>query len=283
MNHMFQKWGLTIMLISFFVLANAQTSTFSKTIGVSVNNKVELTDMSNQPLKIGGLYRVQLSVLSTGTKTGAEYLVWYNNANSQWTTRMVTVSGTTSNYPTLEVIDNVVKVATQHTSTYQIKVFVEYYDANNPNTIPSFFGASYHWQRNTSRLYYLDGNVGIGTATPSDRLAVNGNIRAKEIKVEIANWPDYVFGRDYDLKPLWEVERYINENGHLPEIPKASEVEAEGISLGEMNKLLLKKVEELTLHLIEKEKEVKEMQTAIKRVDELEKKMKEIQEALGGN
>ena len=101
-----------------------------------------------------------------------------------------------------------------------------------------------------------NGNVGVGTTTPSDKLAVNGNIRAKEIKVEATNWPDYVFSDHYELKPLSDVERYIDENGHLPEIPNAQEVEAEGVSLGEMNKLLLKKVEELTLHLIEKDKQV---------------------------
>lgn len=127
------------------------------------------------------------------------------------------------------------------------------------------------------------GKVGIGTISPTEALSVNGHIRAKEIKVEAANWPDYVFKEGYDIKSLTEVEAFIRKNGHLPDIPKASDVQDEGVSLGEMNKLLLKKVEELTLHLIEKEKEMKEMQTAIKRVDELEKKMKKIQGALEGH
>ncbi|PRD44963.1 hypothetical protein C5745_18840 [Sphingobacterium haloxyli] len=105
-----------------------------------------------------------------------------------------------------------------------------------------------------------NGNVGVGTATPTSKLAVNGNIRAREIKVETANWPDYVFQKDYELKSLSEVEKYINENGHLPEIPKAEEVEAEGVSLGEMNKLLLKKVEELTLYLLEQDKRIRELE-----------------------
>lgn len=113
------------------------------------------------------------------------------------------------------------------------------------------------------------GKVGIGTTDPTEELSVNGHIRAKEIKVEAANWPDYVFQKDYELKPLSEVEEYINEHGHLPEISKASEVEAEGVSLGEMNKLLLKKVEELTLHLIEKEKEIEIIKNTLLKIQGL--------------
>ncbi len=96
-----------------------------------------------------------------------------------------------------------------------------------------------------------NGNVGIGTATPDEKLAVKGKIRAQEIKVEATNWPDYVFEKEYSLPTLEETAQFITENGHLPEIPKASAIESDGLSLGEMNKLLLKKIEELTLHLIE--------------------------------
>ncbi|WP_188876190.1 hypothetical protein [Sphingobacterium alkalisoli] len=114
--------------------------------------------------------------------------------------------------------------------------------------------------------YNAQGNVGIGANATSDKLAVNGNIRAKEIKVETANWPDYVFSEEYELMPLSAIEQYIRGNGHLPEIPKATQVEKDGLSLGEMNKLLLKKIEELTLHLIEKEKQINEQQ---KKIDDI--------------
>lgn len=100
------------------------------------------------------------------------------------------------------------------------------------------------------------GNMGIGTTTPNAKLAVNGKIRAQEIKVETANWPDYVFEEGYQVGTLEELERYIKANKHLPEMPSAKEAEANGVELGEMNKLLLKKVEELTLHLIEKDKQL---------------------------
>jgi len=104
--------------------------------------------------------------------------------------------------------------------------------------------------------YINGGNLGIGTTSPKEKLSVNGKIRAHEIKVEATNWPDYVFQKEYSLSPLSEVEKYINTNGHLPEIPSALEVQKEGIALGELNNTLLKKIEELTLHLIEQNKSI---------------------------
>jgi hypothetical protein len=76
-----------------------------------------------------------------------------------------------------------------------------------------------------------------------------------------------VFEKDYELQPLNEVEQYINEHKHLPNIPSAKEVETDGLNLGEMNKLLLQKVEELTLHLIEQQKVLEAQQ---KRIEALE-------------
>lgn len=100
-----------------------------------------------------------------------------------------------------------------------------------------------------------DGNVGIGTSNFTDgsdtyRLSVNGSVRAHRVKV-YTTWADYVFEDDYELPTLKEVAQYIKENGHLKDIPSASQVEKEGIELGEMNKLLLQKIEELTLYVIE--------------------------------
>ncbi|WP_143054010.1 hypothetical protein [Parapedobacter koreensis] len=98
----------------------------------------------------------------------------------------------------------------------------------------------------------VSGNVGIGTRNPQAKLAVNGNILAKEVKVKTdITVPDYVFDPEYELSPLAEVEAYVKEHRHLPEIPPARDIEKDGLDLAEMNLLLLKKVEELTLHIIQ--------------------------------
>lgn len=104
------------------------------------------------------------------------------------------------------------------------------------------------------------GYVGIGTSEPSDRLSVNGKIRAKEIKVDNQNWPDYVFDPTYQLQSLTDVEQFIKEEKHLPGVPSAKDVKEHGVSLGEMNAILLRKIEELTLHVITLKKENEKIQ-----------------------
>ena len=121
------------------------------------------------------------------------------------------------------------------------------------------------WSSNGSIAYYNAGNIGIGTDTPGTyRLAVNGNIRAKEIKVETANWPDYVFESDYQLPSLKNVKSFIEMNGHLPNIPSAFEVKTSGVELGEMNRLLLEKIEQLTLYTINLEEALQNQSKASK-------------------
>lgn len=115
------------------------------------------------------------------------------------------------------------------------------------------------------------GSVGIGTtATGSHKLAVEGSIGAREIKVEASGWSDFVFENNYELRTLEEVEEHIAEKGHLPEIPSEAEVTENGINLGEMNAKLLQKIEELTLYLIEQNKENQEQR---KLIEELQKEV----------
>ncbi|MEN1785027.1 MAG: LamG domain-containing protein [Bacteroidota bacterium] len=111
------------------------------------------------------------------------------------------------------------------------------------------------WSANGNTIFYNTGNIAMGrSSVPSGyRLAVEGKIRTREVRVDADTWPDYVFDKDYALPTLQEVKDYIDKNGHLPKIPSAAEVEANGIELGMMNKRLLEKMEELTLYTLQQQ------------------------------
>jgi hypothetical protein len=117
-----------------------------------------------------------------------------------------------------------------------------------------------NWQLFISAAAHNAGFVGLGTPYPKYRLSVNGFVGAREVILETEDWCDYVFANDYALMPLSEVERFIKTNQHLPEIPSATEVVKNGHKLAETNKLLLKKVEELTLYIIDIEKRLQQVE-----------------------
>ncbi|WP_236709574.1 hypothetical protein [Elizabethkingia ursingii] len=110
-----------------------------------------------------------------------------------------------------------------------------------------------------------DGNVGIGITNPLNKLDVNGTVHAKEVKVDMAGWADFVFKKEYQLPTLDEVEQHIHEKGHLPNIPNTKEVTENGLSLGESQKLLLQKIEELTLYVIEQNKRIQQLEKVQKK------------------
>ncbi|EAY25875.1 hypothetical protein [Microscilla marina] len=125
------------------------------------------------------------------------------------------------------------------------------YIDNSSTTIPLIYGD------------FATNGVGINTNKLSDgstnyTLSVNGRVRASEVKV-YTGWADYVFEKGYKLRPLNEVEAYIEKNGHLPDVPSAKQVEKNGIFIGEMNATLLRKIEELTLYMISMKKEVEHL------------------------
>lgn len=118
-----------------------------------------------------------------------------------------------------------------------------------------------------------NGNVGIGTITPSNKLEVNGTIKTKEVNVTTAGWPDYVFASGYDLMSLDSLQNFVNHYNHLPEVPSEKSVLENGVNVGEMNAILLKKIEELTLYLFKLDEELKIVKASNKIImDELQYK-----------
>lgn len=127
---------------------------------------------------------------------------------------------------------------------------------------------NFYWGNSTTYAMELSnaGNAKIyntlavgGNLKTGSVLSVKGKIAAQEVEVTTSNWPDYVFEEGYQIQSLAEIESFIKTNKHLPEIPNSEQVANEGVKLGEMNKLLLKKVEELTLHVISLRKELDEV------------------------
>ena len=116
----------------------------------------------------------------------------------------------------------------------------------------------------------LTGKVGVNTNNTVNgyAFAVDGGIVTDEVLIlDVEDWPDYVFGQNHTLMPLGELKAYINKNSHLPEIPSAQEVEGNGVNVAEMQKLLLKKIEELTLYTVEQQRLIEELQEKIDRLE----------------
>ncbi|MCG8307373.1 MAG: hypothetical protein MI975_08270 [Cytophagales bacterium] len=131
-------------------------------------------------------------------------------------------------------------------------------------------GISINNTSNVSSIKVLNtGNVGIGNTNPTEKLVVDGKILAEEVKVQNVPASDYVFEPDYNLKPIEEVETFIKENKHLPDIPSAEEFKENGVGLGEMDDMLLRKVEELTLYVIGLQKELMELKNENKEIKSL--------------
>lgn len=113
-----------------------------------------------------------------------------------------------------------------------------------------------------SQYAYYSNKVGINTPLPNYELDVNGTIHAKEVKIDNELWPDFVFEPDYALPSIDSVNNFIKKHGHLPSIPSEVQVKKEGVNLGEMNARLLQKVEELTLYVIELNKEIEMLKSS---------------------
>jgi hypothetical protein len=157
------------------------------------------------------------------------------------------------------------------------------------NAVPSTYriasfkltGTEKAWIDQTGGAWF-NGIVSIGTnlTNSSYKLFVETGIRTRKVRVDQQTWPDYVFHQDYDLLPLTEVEKFIQKNNHLPEVPSSKEVEQDGLDLGDNQSILLKKIEELTLYIIDQNKKIEEQQQQIKSLQQQQNAIKNLQEEL---
>lgn len=232
-------------------------------------------------------------MLFCGTHGHGQYANWYTTTDTDGTGHLVTYTGGWVAIGAQDAAGNRLTVQSQNAvwnirlvnsdvggATWRVGSSSNGWDAGGGKFLISNTGSS----GTSAFAINASNNVGIGTIDPKSKLDVNGNVRslgmyiglstaeavpagyqlavvgkavAEEVVVKLkANWPDYVFEDTYKLPPLLEVERYIREHKHLPGVPSAETVSEQGLSLGEMNAALLKKVEELTLYVIELKKEV---------------------------
>ena len=138
---------------------------------------------------------------------------------------------------------------------------------DNTLSLSGWLGINFFTDMKSQMRILNDGKVLIGrnntpTAFPDYKLYVQGGILATEVRVSSSsNWPDYVFSKDHQLTPLDEVEKYINENGHLSNTPSASTIKEQGINVSEMIRIQQEKIEELTLYIIEQNKRIKALES----------------------
>jgi hypothetical protein len=156
------------------------------------------------------------------------------------------------------------------TASTRIQCFTDvtpqgYIDFNPPGVWEGRYGLAFGSGNGTEYMRLnANGNVGIGTDNPQAKLAVNGDVFAKKVKVTLSGWPDYVFEKKYKLPSLAAVAAFVKQYKHLPDVPAAATIEKEGVDIGATQAVLLRKIEELTLYIIQQQKEIDAIKAMLK-------------------
>lgn len=249
-NKTFSRLALYLLLTLLSRFASAQT-TFSSVI---LNNQTSTLGTIQTPLSIGNLYNAtQIPSFKFNTyDDGTSHLDMHSMRWGSWV-QFSREDPSGLSYGVMQVY-----------STPSVGATLSLFNLSNQTTL----------QLNGSGTsFFTGGAVAIGTMNPgSNKLAVEGTIGARQVVVTTTNpFPDYVFAPGYNLPPLDSLARYINRYHHLPDLPTADSVEKKGLDLGTSQVELVKKVEELTLYIIEQNRKMAAME---ERIEQLERRRK---------
>jgi hypothetical protein len=226
-------------------------------------NLGESSAYSNGVLPAGGSFAVRTRISSTNFRTD---LIIRNNGNigiglTNPSEKLVIDGNLKLNQPSGKIYwDWASRVIEQYSSDGGASQMIRFRNSMGTAQANPNGGFDFSDHQGNSILRINDFKVGIGTVNPDAKLTVAGDIHSREVKVTINAGSDFVFQDNYDLRALHEVEQFINENKHLPEIESAKTMEEQGIELGKMDMKLLQKIEELTLYMIDFEKKMDRME-----------------------
>ncbi|AUP78825.1 tail fiber protein [Flavivirga eckloniae] len=237
-------------------------------------------------LFIGGIGFAQIT--DTGDKVGIGTANPYQKLHVNGAIGIGLLNGTYIEGFKINYVDGGSGTTTFMSSRWGGDIYFKRSSSEGERTQFSFGGANEHYMglynsnnqvkvlfRSGGNSYINGGNVGIGTTAPDMKLAVKGKIHAEEVKIDLnVPAPDYVFKEGYNLISIKELEKFIEENSHLPEMPSAKEFEENGIMQAEMDMNLLKKIEELTLYTIEQQKKIESLEEQVSKVNMLKEENK---------
>lgn len=265
MKRFYTLLSTALLTLSFFAAQTSQAQSFNSPVTISIPGQ----GSSHIPYEPNG------SIYFTGNRSGGKAGNFYfrSQSNGSYLHSLVVFHG---NSGTVESKgDFLMTAAKSGNSTWLFHTpdngsGIMYLGHNNKGTT----GWNWDYQFRQTHFYAKAASIGTGTLPAGYKLSVDGKIMAEEVTVQLSQtWPDYVFAPEYDLMSLSETEAFINENSHLPGLPSAAEVAAEGFDLAEMNRLLLEKIEELTLHTIEQQKL---MQEQVETAEKLEREIAQL-------